>query len=114
MNHLDDNHLGKVYLFEGWDNSTKCFADVTVFAQGLHNPNQVMFYTHLSVHYIFIAETDKLSRYEYRPDDRSLRGAGQVLARFPDYGLCYKYGGWHLPRSLAQHAGKIYVSIGSS
>jgi glucose/arabinose dehydrogenase len=38
-----------------------------------------------------------------------------VLATFPDYGLDYKYGGWHLTRTLAFGAnGKLYVSVGSS
>jgi glucose/arabinose dehydrogenase len=37
-----------------------------------------------------------------------------VIARFPDYGLDYKYGGWHLTRSIAFHGNKIYISIGSS
>jgi glucose/arabinose dehydrogenase len=38
-----------------------------------------------------------------------------VLATFPDYGLSYKYGGWHLTRTIAIGGnGKIYVSVGSS
>ena len=39
----------------------------------------------------------------------------QTLATFPDYGLSYKYGGWHLTRTIAfSPAGKLYVSVGSS
>jgi glucose/arabinose dehydrogenase len=39
----------------------------------------------------------------------------QTLAIFPDYGLSYKYGGWHLTRTIAfSPAGKLYVSVGSS
>jgi glucose/arabinose dehydrogenase len=114
MYSLADNKKGKIYIFEDWDNATKVFRKITVFAENLHNPNQVMFYTDKGVSYIYIAETDKLSRYEYHNGDRSLAGNGQVLAHFPDYGLNYKYGGWHLTRSLAQHNGKIYVSVGSS
>lgn len=114
MYNRGDNKKGKVYLFENWDDKTKQFRTQTVFAENLHNPNQVMFYTDRGVHYIYIAETGKLSRFEYRAGDKKLRGAAQVLARFPDYGLDYKYGGWHLTRSLAQHNGKIYVSVGSS
>lgn len=34
---------------------------------------------------------------------------------FPDYGLDYKYGGWHLTRIIAVAPnGKFYVSVGSS
>ncbi len=32
----------------------------------------------------------------------------------PSYGLSYKYGGWHLTRSIAFHNDKLYVSVGSS
>jgi glucose/arabinose dehydrogenase len=41
-------------------------------------------------------------------------GAPTVIATFPDYGLSYKYGGWHLTRSLSFHGGRLYVSVGSS
>jgi glucose/arabinose dehydrogenase len=38
-----------------------------------------------------------------------------VLATFPDYGLSYKYGGWHLTRTIVIGGnGKIYVAVGSS
>lgn len=37
-----------------------------------------------------------------------------MIATFPDYGLNYKYGGWHLTRTIAIGAGKLYVSVGSS
>jgi glucose/arabinose dehydrogenase len=106
--------MGKVYIFSNWDNSTKSFKKIATFAEKLHNPNQVMFYTDKGKNYIYIAETDKLSRFEFHDGDTVLSGKGEVLAHFPDYGLNYKYGGWHLTRSLAQHNGKIYVSVGSS
>jgi glucose/arabinose dehydrogenase len=38
----------------------------------------------------------------------------KYLARFPAYGLSYKYGGWHLTRTVAIHDDKVYVSVGSS
>ena len=39
----------------------------------------------------------------------------ETLATFPDYGLNYKYGGWHLTRTIAPGPnGKIYISVGSS
>ncbi len=114
MYSLDDTKKGKIYLFEDWDSTSKKFKKTTVFAEGLHNPNQVMFYNDKGINYIYIAETDKLSRYQYHSGDKTLKGTAQVLAHFPDYGLSYKYGGWHLTRSLAQHNGKIYVSVGSS
>jgi len=114
MYNLADNKKGKIYLFEDWDDTAKLFKKRTVFAQDLHNPNQIMFYNDKGVDYIYVAETDKLSRYEYHYGDKSLKGKGQVLLHLPERGLDYKYGGWHLTRSLAQHNGKIYLSVGSS
>lgn len=114
MYNMDDNKKGKVYVFEGWDAATKKFSAITTFAENLHNPNQIAFYTTGGKHYIYIAETDKLSRYEYKMGDTKLNGQGEVIATFPDYGLSYKYGGWHLTRSITFHKDKLYVSVGSS
>ncbi|WP_162276922.1 PQQ-dependent sugar dehydrogenase [Mucilaginibacter pedocola] len=114
MHSLADNQRGRIYIFDNWDNTTKQFRKTTLFADKLHNPNQVMFYTDKGINYIYIAETDKLSRYPYYSGDTTLTGQQQILATFPAQGLSYKYGGWHLTRSLAQHNGKIYVSVGSS
>jgi glucose/arabinose dehydrogenase len=111
---LGDNKRGKIYAFDDWDDQTKKFKKTTVFADGLRNPNQIMFYNDKGVDYIYIAETDKLTRVRYHNGDKTLIGPKQVLVQFPAYGLNYKYGGWHLTRSLAQHNDKIYVSIGSS
>ena len=47
----------------------------------------------------------------------SATGPPEVLASYPDYGLNYKYGGWHLTRTvaLATLHGKprLYVTVGS-
>jgi glucose/arabinose dehydrogenase len=114
MHSLADNKRGKIYVFEEWDDTAKQFKKITAFAEKLHNPNQVMFYADKGINYIYIAETGKLSRYEYNAGDNKLTGNQQVIAQFPEQGLDYKYGGWHLTRSLAQHNSKIYVSVGSS
>lgn len=107
-----DNHKGRVLIFDNWNDVAKKFEKQTVFLDGLHNPNQVAFHDE----YIYIAETDRLCRYAYHAGDDKPAAAdtGQVLISFPAYGLGYKYGGWHLTRSLAFHQNKLYVSIGSS
>lgn len=54
-------------------------------------------------------------RYKYQAGDQKPSGNSEVLATFPDYGLSYKYGGWHLTRTIVVGGnGKIYVSVGSS
>jgi glucose/arabinose dehydrogenase len=63
---------------------------------------------------LYIALTDRLIRYRYQDGDQEPQSAPQVLAKFPDYGLSYKYGGWHLTRTVAISDQKVYVAVGSS
>jgi glucose/arabinose dehydrogenase len=105
-----DNKKGKVLIFQDWNGETKKFGRVVTYLDSLHNPNQLAFHGN----YIYVAETDKLSRYDYHAGDDRATGTPQVIATFPDYGLSYKYGGWHLTRSIAFHNDKLYISVGSS
>lgn len=114
MFNTSDNKRGRVYVFESWDSTTHAFRGVRTFLDGLHNPNQVAFYNDKGQDYLYVSETEKLSRYPYHAGDTVPSGPGEQIATWPDYGLDYKYGGWHLTRSLAFHGGKLYVSVGSS
>jgi glucose/arabinose dehydrogenase len=105
-----DNHKCRVLIFESWNETTKRFESITTYLDKLHNPNQLAFYKN----YIYIAETGKLRRFKYATADLSPKDSGQTIATFPDYGLSYKYGGWHLTRSIAFKNDKLYVSVGSS
>ena len=105
-----DNHKGRVLIFENWNDSAKHFDKITTWLDSLHNPNQVAFYKN----FIYVAETGRLSRFLYHAGDSIPSDAGKVVAVFPENGLSYKYGGWHLTRSLAFHHDKLYVSVGSS
>jgi glucose/arabinose dehydrogenase len=109
-----DNKKGKIYILEGWNSATMTFDKVTTYMENLHNPNQVAFYTINGEHFIYVAETGKLTYYSYKAGDKQPSSPGKPIATFPDYGLSYKYGGWHLTRSLAFHNNKLYVSVGSS
>jgi glucose/arabinose dehydrogenase len=113
MHDRSDNKKGRVLILENWNDSTKSFQTVTPFLQGLHNPNQIAFYSANGQHYLYVAETGKLSYYQYTPGSNEV-STPTVIAAFPDSGLNYKYGGWHLTRSIAFHNNKIYVSVGSS
>jgi glucose/arabinose dehydrogenase len=124
MHDLTDNSLGKVYILEGWDEKTGKFAKVTTYLDHLHNPNNLAFYTEPGQDgkpgqsWIYIPLTDKLVRYKYNAGDEAPAGPPQVLAHYPDYGLNYKYGGWHLTRTVAfatlHDKTRLYVTVGSS
>lgn len=114
MHDLTDNRKGRVYVVDGWDEGTGRFAVRHTYLTGLHNPNQVAFHEVGGKQYIYVATTDELLRYPYVEGDTAPSTKPTVINTFPDYGLGYKYGGWHLTRSLAFHHDKLYVSVGSS
>ncbi len=117
MYNLADNKRGRIFILDGLDPKTGKFAAVKVYMSGLHNPNSVQFYRDANGRdWIYIAETGKLTRRRFKSGEESPTDANpQTLATFPDYGLSYKYGGWHLTRTIAFGAnGKMYVSVGSS
>jgi glucose/arabinose dehydrogenase len=116
MFNLADNKRGAVYILENFDERNGKFGKVTPYMTNLRNPNSICFHTdERGNSWFYLALTDQLVRYRYRNGDNAPTGRPQVLADFPDYGLSYKYGGWHLTRTIAFGPnGKLYVSVGSS
>jgi glucose/arabinose dehydrogenase len=116
MYNLTDNKRGVVYILEDFDPATRQFKKLTKYLTGLRNPNSVAFYTDQSgTNWFYLALTDRLVRYRYEAGSEAPSGEPEVLATFPDYGLGYKYGGWHLTRTVVVGGnGKIYVAVGSS
>jgi glucose/arabinose dehydrogenase len=116
MHNLADNKRGAIYILDDFDEGSKSFKSVHTYLTNLRNPNSIAFYTDREgVNWFYVALTDRLIRYRYTKGERSPTAQAEVLATFPDYGLNYKYGGWHLTRTIAFGAnGKMYVSVGSS
>lgn len=117
MYNLTDNKRGTVYILDGWNTQTGKFARAIPYMTNLRNPNSVQFYRDASGQdWFYLAETHQLTRRKFtRGEEKPTDTKPQVLATFPDYGLSYKYGGWHLTRTIAfSPEGKLYVSVGSS
>ncbi len=115
MKDLSDNNDGKIYILEDFNDKTQLFEKQTTYLSGLRNPNSLAFYTDKeSRQWLYVALTDKLVRYAFQIGDLHPTDAAQTITTFPDYGLSYKYGGWHLTRTVAVHDDKVYVSVGSS
>lgn len=119
MYDLADNTRGAVYILEGYDARTHRFTRVTPYLKRLRNPNNLAFYTDdAGQTWLYLPLTDRLVRYRYAAGDMQPSAPPETLMRFPDYGLNYKYGGWHLTRTVtvAKLHGRtrIYVSAGSS
>jgi glucose/arabinose dehydrogenase len=116
MYNLADNKKGVVYILDEFDPVSHTFKKVIPYLKGLRNPNSIAFYPDPEgTTWFYLALTDQLVRYKYTAGDETPTGPPEVLATFPDYGLSYKYGGWHLTRTIAiGDNGKLYISVGSS
>ena len=119
-----DNSRGTVYILNGWNAEHHTFANALPYLEHLRNPNNVAFYTDAhGQSWLYLPLTDRLLRYRYKAGDTAPGNAPEVLAHYPDYGLNYKYGGWHLTRTVAfgklrdAHGNledKLFVTVGSS
>ena len=116
MFNLTDNKKGAVYILDSFDKTTGRFKKVIPYLTNLRNPNSVAFYRDSNNNdWFYLALTDRLVRYRYQAGTNKPTGEPELLDTYPDYGLSYKYGGWHLTRTIAVgDNGKIYVSVGSS
>jgi hypothetical protein len=120
MYDLADNTRGSVFILDGWNAQTHSFTRITHYLDHLRNPNNLAFWTDPATHqsWLYLPLTDKLIRYKFNAGDNAPTSPPETLVRFPDYGLNYKYGGWHLTRTVAiaqvRGASRIFVSAGSS
>ena len=120
MHDISDNARGSVFILEGWDEQTHTFKRVIHYLDHLRNPNNLAFWTDPATHqsWLYLPLTSKLVRYKYNAGDTAPTSEPETLMRFPDYGLSYKYGGWHLTRTVAvaqvNGATRIFVAAGSS
>ena len=119
MHDLSDNSLGSIYILDGFDPKTGKIARVVPYLRRLRNPNSVAFDTDSNgANWLYLALTDKLERYRFHLGESFPSSKPEVLATYPDYGLSYKYGGWHLTRTIAFSDGgdsrHLYISVGSS
>jgi len=111
-----DNQRGAVYVFDEVDAEGGKFEKLATYLARLRNPNSIAFYTDRNGQsWLYLALTDRLVRYPHRAGEATPSGEPEVIARFPDHGLNYKYGGWHLTRTVVIGGNeKLYVSVGSS
>ena len=117
MFNLTDNTKGAINILDEWNAETGKFGKVIPYMTNLRNPNSCQFYRDADgQHWFYLAETDKVTRRKFTlAEEKPTDNSPQTLATYPDYGLSYKYGGWHLTRTLAfGNNGKLYVSVGSS
>jgi glucose/arabinose dehydrogenase len=117
MYNLADGSRGTVYILDGWDAAKGKFSKLIPYMTGLRNPNSCQFYRDANGQdWFYLAETHQLTRRKFAAGETKPTDTHpEILATFPDYGLSYKYGGWHLTRTISfSPQGKLFVSVGSS
>ena len=118
MHDLSDNSEGAVYILDGFDEEHGRFARVIPYLTNLRNPNSIAFHQDAQGRdWFYLALTDRLVRYKFTRGEERPDSQPEVLATYPAYGLSYKYGGWHLTRTIAFGQGSsnlLYVTVGSS
>jgi len=98
---VSESGEGKVVALPDPKHAGKAARTVTVL-DGLNEPHGLAFYEGK----LYVAENDKVRRYDW--DETNLRASNpRMLTDLPT-------GGGHSTRSLLFHAGKMYVSAGSS
>lgn len=120
MWNLADNTQGSIFILDGWNERTERFEHVTTYLDHLRNPNNLAFWTDPDTKksWLYLPLTDRLERFPFKAGDTHPSGPAETLIHFPDYGLNYKYGGWHLTRTVAiatlHGRTRVYVAAGSS
>jgi glucose/arabinose dehydrogenase len=119
MHDLSDNPNGAVYILDRQDEKSGKFARTVPYLTKLRNPNSIAFYQDArGQDWFYLALTDRLVRYKFTRGEERPASRPEVLATYPAYGLSYKYGGWHLTRTIAFGQGQerdlLYVTVGSS
>ena len=97
-----ESRAGRVKVFRDTDGDGKPDASY-IFAEGLNRPFGIDFHKD----HVYIANTDALLRFPYKPGDTKATGAPTTITEMP--------GGGHWTRGVAvdPKSGKIYVSVGS-
>jgi glucose/arabinose dehydrogenase len=116
MHDLSDNSQGAVYVLDGFDERMGRFARVVPYLTNLHNPNSIAFHQDAQGQdWFYLALTDRVVRYKFTRGEERPASRPEVLATYPAYGLSYKYGGWHLTRTIVFGPGDLlYITVGSS
>ena len=88
---------------------------VTTFASGLTNPHDLVFSQQGGVTYLYLAESNKITRSVYQSGDTARRAAQTLVANLPDASTPELKGTYaHALKNIALSGGKLYVSIASA
>lgn len=110
---LAESETGKIRVFRGAGADGKP-KQTAVFATGLHQPFGIAFYpAGPNPEWIYIGETDRISRYQYHNGDLKASGPKQDLAELPGGGRLRGGGHWTRDLIFSADGTKLLASVGS-
>ncbi|MGD0682981.1 MAG: PQQ-dependent sugar dehydrogenase [Terracidiphilus sp.] len=110
---LAESETGKIKVFRGVSPDGKA-AQVSVFADGLHQPFGIAFYP-AGAHpaWVYIGNTDGIVRFPYKNGDLTATGPAQHLADLPGGGRLRGGGHWTRDLVFSKDGTKLFASVGS-
>jgi glucose/arabinose dehydrogenase len=110
---LAESDAGKIRVFRGAGADGKP-KQTEEFATGLHQPFGIAFYpAGPNPQWIYIGETDGISRFPYRSGDLKASGPKQALAELPGGGRLRGGGHWTRDLIFSPDGTKLFASVGS-
>lgn len=110
---LAESESGKIKVFRGIGSDGKP-QQVSVFAEGLHQPFGIAFYPRGdNPQWVYIGDTDEVLRFPYRNGDLKARGPMQSLAELPGGGRLRGGGHWTRDLVFSKDGTRLFASVGS-
>ena len=110
---LAESESGKIKIFRGITSDGKP-QQVSVFAEGLHQPFGIAFYpSGANPKYVYVGNTDSIVRFPYKNGDLKATGAAEDLAELPGGGRLRGGGHWTRDLVFSKDGSKLFASVGS-
>jgi glucose/arabinose dehydrogenase len=102
---------GRITLFRPRENGSP---EAVAYARGLNRPHDMVFHVLNGRMYLYLAEADRVTRFEYQEDALTLPPGEVIVKDLPTKRLSGEPRYRHVLKNLALNGDTLFVSIGSS